>query len=147
MQRPPQISIGKNSFKRPALIRNNHTPEPFFRKFSEHFTGALRARDYIVAVNLARSEMEQLDILNDFCHANLNVNSPTGTTTDPYQGYPYALTRTVWCQTGDCASNCASPANANNGIKRIEITVKKSGSTDTIASLLSYRTKYVLFGQ
>jgi len=114
--------------------------------FSEHLNGALRARDYTVAMSLARAEMERLDSLNDFCHVDLTVNSPAGTTISPYQGYPYALTRAVWCQTGNCASNCATPSNANNGIKRIEIRVTKIGSTENRATLVTYRTEYVLFG-
>ncbi len=114
--------------------------------FSEHLTAALRARDATVAMSLARYELERLDGLNDFCHVDLTVNSPAGTTISPYQGYPYALTRTVWCQTGDCAFNCATPSNANNGIKRIEIRVTKIGSAENRATLVTYRTKYVLFG-
>lgn len=117
---------------------------------SEHLNAALRARDATVAMSLARAEMERLDSLNDFCHADLNVNSPSGTTTDPYQGYPYAMTRIIWCQTGDCTSNCSvppPPPNANNGVKRVEIRMRKSGSSETSASLITYRTKYVLFGQ
>ena len=114
--------------------------------FSEHLTAALRARDATVAMSLARYELERLDGLNDFCHVDLTVNSPAGATISLYQGYPYALTRTVWCQTGNCASNCATPSNANNGIKRIEIRVTKIGSTENQATLVTYRTKYVLFG-
>ena len=114
---------------------------------SEQLRAALRARDSVVAMNLARYEMEQLDSFNNFCHTNLTVNSPAGTTIDPYQSTPYALTRIVWCQTGDCASNCGSPLDANNGIKRIEIQVRHSGSSEVLALLVSYRTKYVLFGQ
>ena len=113
---------------------------------SEHLNGALRARDAIVAMNLARYEMERLDSLNDFCHVDLNMNSPAGTPLNSYQGYPYTLTRIVWCQTGNCASNCGSPSNANNGVKRIEIRMTKSGSTGVLASLVSYRTEFVLFG-
>ena len=114
---------------------------------SEQLEAALRARHQTVAMNLARYEMERLDSLNDFCHADLTVNSPSGIPLGSYLGYPYTLTRIVWCQPGsNCASNCASPLNANNGIKRIEIQVTKSGSTNVLATLISYRTKYVLFG-
>ncbi len=113
---------------------------------SQHLKGALRARDAVVAMNLARYEMERLDSLNDFCHVDLTVNSPAGLPINSYQGYPYTLTRIVWCQTGNCASNCGSPSNTNNGVKRIEIRVTKSGSTDVLASLVSYRTEFVLFG-
>ncbi len=114
---------------------------------SEHLSGVMRSRDVTVAMNLARYEVERLESLNNFCHTDLTVNSPAGTTINPYQGYPYGLTRIVWCQTGDCTSNCASPpSNAANGVKRIEIRVTKSGSTAILASLVTYRTKFVLFG-
>ena len=113
---------------------------------SQHLAGAMWSRDAGVAMNLARSEVERLDSLNDFCHADLTVNSPSGIPLPSYLGYPFTLTRTIWCQTGNCASNCASPSNNNNGIKRIEIRATKSGSTETLASLTNYRTKYVLFG-
>lgn len=123
---------------------------------SEHLTGALRARDYTVAMNLARREMEQLDSLdsasgldnaNGFCHPDLALTVPSPPPIVGYwPGYPYDLTRIVQCQVGNCGSNCASPSNANNGIKRIEIRVTKSGSSDRLATLVTYRTKYVLFG-
>ena len=125
---------------------------------SEQLTGTLKARDYAVAMSLARAEMDRLDILdsppgldnnaNGFCHADLAPTSPTPLPIVGYwTGYPYDLTRIVQCQTGDCSSNCASPANTNNGVKRIELRVTKSGSSDLLASLVTYRTKYVRFGQ
>ena len=124
---------------------------------SEHLTGALRARDYAVAMSLARAEMERLDSLdsssgldnsNGFCHPDLNLTSPTPPPIAGYwPGYSYDLTRIVLCQTGgNCALNCASPADANNGIKQIEVRVTKSGSGELGASLMSYRTKFVRFG-
>ena len=116
---------------------------------SEHLTAALRARDYTVAMNLARAEMERLDSFNNFCHADLALG-----TTDPVSGYPaaYTVRRVVSCRTGDTTCNTCvlpptTPLNADNGVKQIAVTVRKSGSTDTLASLTSYRTKYVLFGQ
>lgn len=119
---------------------------------SEHLTGALRARDYTVAMSLARREMERLDSLNNFCHTDLDVTAPSPPPLVGYwPGYPYDLTRIVQCQAGDCTSQspgtCHSPpANARNGIKRIELRVTKSGSTEVQARLVTYRTKYVLFG-
>ena len=113
---------------------------------SEQLQSALRARDATVAVNLARYELERLDSLNNVCHADLTVNSPAGTTITAYQGYPYNLTRIVWCHTGNCASNCASPSNANNGIKRIEIRVTKSDAATPSATVTTYRAKFVLWG-
>ncbi len=114
---------------------------------SQHLTSALRARDCTIAMNLARYEMERLDSLNDFCHVDLTVNSPGGLSIPSYQSYPYTLTRTVWCQANDCSSNCTTtPTNAKNGMKRIEILVTKNASTDRLAFLVTYRTKFVLFG-
>lgn len=115
---------------------------------SEHVGGALRARDYVVALNLARAEMEQLDSLGDnFC--SISTTGPT-----PISGYPaYTLERVVSCQTSgsSCACSCTggcggAPSSARNDIKRIEVRVTKSDSTDRLATLVTYRTKYVLFG-
>lgn len=117
---------------------------------SQHLGGALRARDATIAMSLARREMEVLDGLNDFCHASLTVNSPAGTTTNPYlSGYPYALTRIVSCLAGgsNCTSACAAnPTRTDNAVKLIQLIVTKSGSTEPLASLVGYRTKYVNFG-
>lgn len=123
---------------------------------SEHLTGALRARDYTVAMSLARAEMERLDSLlasfNNFCSTDLNLGTSGPT---PIAGYAqYSLTRVVSCQTpsSECACSCSgacgtgAPTNARNDIKRIEVRVTKSGSTDRLATLVTYRTKYVLFG-
>jgi hypothetical protein len=87
-------------------------------------------------MQLARYEMEQLDSLNDFFALVSALPIPN------YQGYSYTLTRTVSCQTGDCTST----GIGNQGVKRIEITVTKSDSTDPLARLISYRTKCVCFG-
>ena len=115
---------------------------------SQHLAGAMWSRDAGVAMNLARSEVERLDSLNDFCHAQLNLTSPTPPPVDGYwPGYPYAMTRVVSCQQNDCSVNCgAAPTNARNGVKRIEIRVTKSGSGQLLASLVTYRTKFVSFG-
>lgn len=120
---------------------------PMGMLLNAHLGNALRARDATVAMNLARLELERLDSLNDFCDAGLAINAPAGTTVDPYQSLPYAMTRIVACQAGDCTANCGlTPANALNGVKRIEIQVRKSGSATVLASLVTYRTKFVLFG-
>lgn len=118
---------------------------PMGMLLNAHLGNALRARDATVAMNLARLELERLDSLNDFCDADLNVVPPV--TVLLYQGLPYDMTRIVACQAGNCASNCGlTPANALNGVKRIEIQVRKSGSATILASLVTYRTKFVLFG-
>ena len=119
---------------------------------SEHLGGALRARDASVAMSLARREMERLDSLNNFCVSpDFDLTPPSGVPA-PSPDPAYAVTRIVTCQAqasggSACTSACvAIPGNTDNAIKRIEIVVTKSGSTDRLASLVSYRTKYVLFG-
>ena len=128
---------------------------------SEHLTGALRARDYTVAMNLARYEMERLDSLVDganpntafFCTTNLALGTSGPTPITNYE--QYSLTRVVSCQTpsSSCVCSCsgacgtAAPNNARNDVKRIEVRVTKSGAGEVQATLVTYRTKYVLFGQ
>jgi len=118
---------------------------------AEHLRGGLKTRDSSVAMSLARRELELLDSFNNFCHPALDITSSSGVTFDPYlPGYAYALTRIVSCHVGDCTSSapfiCPPPSNANNGIKRIELRVTRSGSSDVLATLVSYRAKHVLFG-
>ncbi len=118
---------------------------------SEHLNAAIRARDATIAMNLARYELERLDSLNDVCHVDLTT--PSTTTIISYQSLSYTLTRTVSCQVtpivGNCASNCTSPnppPSGNNGIKRIAITVTRNSSAEVLASVITYRTKFVRFG-
>ena len=121
---------------------------------SEHLRAALRARDMTVATNVARAELERLESLGTivgqenttgFCHPDLNLTA--GVLVPALSGPSYIVTRIVTCQTGSCVSNCASPSNANNGIKRIEIRVTKTSSAgERQAYLITYRTKFVLFG-
>ncbi len=115
--------------------------------FSEHITGAMRARDSTVGMNLARGEMERLDSLNNFfATPDLNVLCPSGAevVTGPtaFSGYPYSYTRRVRCLEGDC---CAAGTNSQ-GVKRVQVTVTKTGSGETVATLVTYRTKHVAFG-
>jgi hypothetical protein len=110
---------------------------------SEHLGGALRARDYTVAMSLARSEAERLDSLNDFFHPDLNV---TQTDVFNYLNTPYTLRREVTCVEG----NCTAVGTGSQGVKRITITVYKPSATDlfasVVATLATYRTKHVSFG-
>ena len=128
---------------------------------SEHLGATMRARDATVAMTLARREMEQLDdfnsaslsSFNNFCHANLNLTGAGGVSVAS-PNPAYAITRIVLCQTptSSCACSCSgicltgAPSSARNDIKRIEVQVKRSGSSELLASLVTYRTKYVSFG-
>lgn len=121
---------------------------------SEQLNGALRARDSAVAMSLARYELERLDSLNNFCHADLAITAPAGVllTGAPFSSYPsYEVRRIVSCQAQASATACtsacvASPAATDNAIKRVEVVATRSGTTDRVASLVTYRSKYVTFG-
>ncbi len=107
---------------------------------SHYLEAALRSRDRTVAVNLARHEMERLESLNDFCHADLDT--PVAGVAITVPGFPSSIvTRMVTCQAGDCA--CPS---AIDGMKRVDVRVTKAGSEDPLASLTTYRTKFVTYG-
>ncbi len=111
---------------------------------SEHLTAAIRTRDVMVAMNLARYEMERLDSLNDFFAApDLNIVS---TTVQNYQGFPYTMVRAVDCLVGDCTSILTT----SQGVKRIRITVFKPTDSNPLATqmatVVTYRAKHVLFG-
>ena len=107
---------------------------------SEHLRGALRARDYTVAMNLARQEMERLDTFNttsDFI--STIITQPAA----PVPGFPaYTRAVTVTCLLG----NCTSTNTNSQGMKQITIVVTKTGPGDVLATLVSYRTKHVFFG-
>ena len=112
---------------------------------SEQLEGALRARDAVLATNLARAELERLDSLNDFFTPEL---APGATTVVPnYLGFPYTMERAVTCLPG---GNCTSTSFSSQGVKRITVSIYKPGATDPLARRLSrlttYRTKHVLFG-
>ena len=102
----------------------------------EHLNGAVRARDQEIAMHLARYELERLDALNNYATlASVPAYSLPG-----YAAY--TITTTVSCQTG--GSTC------NNGgaesLKRIQVDVRKTGETNPLASLVTYRAEDVLFG-
>lgn len=107
---------------------------------SQQLGAAIDARDYTVAMSLARYELERLDSFNDPYHADLFVtSSPVTTTIVNYLGYPYTLERTVDCLTGNCTSGSFN-------VKRVDVTVSKTGSSSPLATITTYRTQNVLFG-
>ena len=109
----------------------------------EHIRAAMTTRDSTLATQLARYQVEQLDSLvingiGDF-FALTNASFPN------YLGYPYDVTRTVTCLT-DPLSNCSSVDPTIQAMKKIEVSVTRSNSTERLARLITYRTKHVLFG-
>lgn len=111
---------------------------------SEHLRGALRARDYTVAMSLARQEMERLDSLNT---TNDFISSIISQPAAPVPGFPsYTRAVTVICLALPGAEDCTSTDIATQGVKQITIVVTKTGPGDVLATLVSYRTKHVFFG-
>jgi hypothetical protein len=105
----------------------------------EQLIGSVRAKDSTVAMQLGRAHLERLDSLDDFFHPELSVGARTVTPS----GFPaYAVTTSVTCASG----NCTSGSLTSQGIKRIQVTVTKSGSPDPLARLITSRTKHVAFG-
>lgn len=89
-----------------------------------------RSSEYTTAMNLARMEMEVVN--------NLPYASITSLTTNNYNGYLYTVVRTVSFVFGDALSA--------ESLKQILIQVRKSGSTDNLATLYTYIAKNVTAG-
>jgi len=103
---------------------------------SEHLNAALRARDAAVAMSLARTEMERLDSLNDFFAIASQAAAPVA-------GFPaYTQSVTMTCFLGDCTNT----GTGSQGVKQINIVVTKTGATNPLATIVTYRTKHVFFG-
>ncbi|MDP3704238.1 MAG: hypothetical protein Q8R78_07615 [Candidatus Omnitrophota bacterium] len=101
---------------------------------SRQLNAAIDARDYTVAMSLARAEMERIDSLNNFSSI-----APQAWT--PVSGFPsYERQVNVPCLT---SANCNT---GNFQVKRVDVTVRKTGSSSPLATLSTYRTQDVLFG-
>jgi len=111
---------------------------------SEHLGGALRARDEVLGMSLARRELERLDSFDNFFHSDLALGTPPDQLN--YAGTPYTLRSTVDCIEG----NCTTTATSSQGVKRITVRVFRPNAGDPAATLLAtlvtYRTKHVAFG-
>lgn len=107
---------------------------------------ALQARDMMTGLSLARAELERLDALNNFFAADLLLACPAGTpvttTMLNYNATPYDVLRTVSCQAGNCCTNAIN----SQGLMRIEVTVRRNGTAETVCRLRTYRAKNVYFG-
>lgn len=91
-----------------------------------------RSGEYTIAFNLARLELETVN--------NLAYASVLTTTTPNYKSYPYDVIRTVECTLGpDCDA-------LSESFKKITIQVRKSGSSEDSAKIVTYIAKNVTFG-
>lgn len=86
--------------------------------------------DLTIALNLAKFEMEYV---NNLIYVNIiNASLPN------YQGYNYNLTRSVtYVQGGDATAE---------SLKKITVSVTKSGSTSVLVSLVTYIARNVSYG-
>ena len=105
---------------------------------SEELRGMLTARDQMVAMGLARAELERLESLNDF----FAIATQAPTVVPGFTAYTRAVT--VTCM---FSSNCTDTALDSQGVKQIDVTVTKTGILGSLASLTTYRTKHVAYGQ
>jgi len=104
---------------------------------SEQLRGVLTARDQVVAMGLARAELERLESLNDF----FAITTQAPAAVPGFAAYTRAVT--VTCEAG----NCTNTNFDSQGIKQIDVTVTKTGIAGSLASLTTYRAKHVSYGQ
>lgn len=95
----------------------------------QHIESVVQSKDYTMAMNLARWEME---IVNNTGYASISTaNFPN------YKGYPYDLTRTVTFAAGSGASA--------ESLKQITVTVRRSGSATDLVKFITYIARNVIY--
>jgi len=94
---------------------------------SQHMVSVFQSQDYTLALNWARFEMEKA---NNIPYANLGV----GSTVWPHDNYQ--ATRTV----------SVVQASGAEGLKKIQVDVRKIGETPVLASLVTYLVNNVSYG-
>ena len=101
---------------------------PLSLLIGQHFESVLQSKDYTVAMNLARLEIE---IVNNLSFGNINPANYSS-----YQGYPYDVIRDVLV---------VSPPGPE-GLKQITITVRRAGGSKDLAKFITYIANNVTYG-
>ncbi len=96
----------------------------------EHVEGTFMSSDQVMAAQLGRREMERL---NNAAYDSLLTESQAN-----YEGYDFDVSTTVTYVQGN-------PSSAES-LKQVQIEVTKSGSSEVLASFITYRVKNVQFG-
>ena len=96
----------------------------------EHIPAVFQSEDYAMALNLARYEIE---VVNNLAYTSILDASYLN-----YQGYNYDVTRTVTYAQGSAVTA--------ESMKKITVNVMKSGSAQTIVSLMTYVARNVSYG-
>jgi len=103
---------------------------PLSLLISQHIETAFHSEDSTIAFNLARFEMERV---NNMAYTNI-VNASFSN----YQGYNYDIVRTISYVNGSSSSA--------ESLKKISITVNKTGDNTVLASLVTYIARNVNYG-
>jgi len=97
---------------------------------SQHVDSVFQSKDYTLALNLARLEMETV---NNMSYDNIMI----GSFNDPnYKGYDYDMTRTV----------AFAQQSGSESLKEIRLEITKSGSATVLVSLVTYLARNVSYG-
>lgn len=102
---------------------------PLSLSISQHAESVFYSQDLTTAISLARFEMEKV---NNMGYTSIVSANPI------YPGYNYDLTRIVTYAQGNDASS--------ESLKKIIVTVTKSGSSEALGSLITYIAKNVSYG-
>ncbi len=106
---------------------------PIGRVIGQQVIAIVDSRDYVIAQNLLRFEMEKARNLS---YSNIITQNLTN-----YEGYPYDVNRTVSYELGS--------AGSAESVKRVEVKVYLAGadqsSTGPLASAVTYIAKNVSF--
>ena len=97
---------------------------------SEHFLSVVQSSEQVMALNLARFEMEKV--------GNMDYATVGSVSVSDYEGYPYDIDRTVTFVQGDSAST--------ESLKQIQVDVKSAGSSVILFRLKTYLAKNVGYG-
>ena len=112
-----------------AIVVSTIVAIPLSLMIRQHVISLNDIQEDSMGIELARYDMERV---KNTAYASLSVGT---TNFSNYQSYPYDISRTIAMQLGT--------ANAAESLKRIQVDVKKAGSSTIFYSLYSYIVKNV----
>ena len=113
-----------------AMVVMGITSVPLSLFLYQHIEGTFQAQGRTQAAELARCEMERV--------TNLDYDTLSTATVTNYAGQSFDLDRTVSYVQGNSASA--------ESLKQIQVAVRRSGATEVLAELRTYRARHVQFG-
>lgn len=106
------------------------TAVPLSLMVFQHVQSVFTSKDYALARNLSRFEME---VVNNTPYANIS-----SATSSNYQGYNYDATRNVTFVQGT--------SSAAESLKKITVSITRHGGGSALATLTTYIAKNVSYG-